>query len=259
MSFVCNDTSNPAVAGLPIPTPPMAPSSNRPSSFSLSAVLRSPLTWKLVGLAVVGLVGLIALRQLPLLAWIESFRVWSASFGSFGIPIFGVVYGVAAILMVPCLPLTLLAGFTFGWAGGVTAVMIGIMIGAGVSFLAVRLLARGAVAEKIEKHSQFKAIDRAIAQDGWKIVGLLRMCPVPFGLTNYLYGLTAIDFWRYLLATFIGMLPGNMMFVYLGAFGKRTAEGPRHPLEFVAGALALAAIIAVTIILRRIARRATGT
>lgn len=233
--------------------------SSRASSFSLQAILRSPQTWKLVGLGLVGLVGLIALRQLPLLAWIESFRVWSASFGSFGIIIFGVVYGIAAMLMVPCLPLTLLAGFTFGWLGGLTAVMIGIAIGSAFGFLAVRLLARGAVTKKIERHPQFKAIDGAIAKDGWKIVGLLRMCPVPFGLTNYLYGLTAIDFGRYMLATLIGMLPGNMMFVYLGAFGKRTAEGPRHPLEFVAGGLALVAMIAVTIILRRIARRATGT
>ena len=257
MRSVCTDASHRALTETL--EPPLFAPIAQAGSFSLKNLLRSRQTRKFAGLAIVLLAALVALRQLPLLAWTESFRVWSASFGSLGILIFGVVFGVAAILMVPCLPLTLLAGFTFGWLGGLGAVMIGIAIGAAFGFLAVRLLARGAVARKIEGHPQFKAIDGAIAKDGWKIVGLLRMCPVPFGLTNYLYGLTGIDFWRYMLATLVGMLPGNMMFVYLGAFGKQTAEGPRHPLEFVAGALALAAMVGVTIILRRIARRATGT
>lgn len=226
--------------------------------MGIKSILSSRQTWRYAALALGLAAAFVALRQLPILEWIETFRLWSAQFGAFGIVIYGVLFGIAAILMVPCLPLTLLAGFTFGWLGGLTAVMIGIAIGAAFGFLAVRFFARGAVAKKIEQHAQFKAIDQAIAKDGWKIVGLLRMCPVPFGLTNYLYGLTAIDFGRYMLATLIGMLPGNMMFVYLGAFGKRTAEGPRHPLELVAGGLALAAMIAVTIILRRIARRATA-
>lgn len=256
MKSVCKDTS------LPLAQPRWAESSLMRSDRQTSAfstLLRSAQTWRWIGLAAALVLGVIALRQLPLLAWVESFRVWSAEFGSFGIVIFGIVFGVASILMVPVLPLTLLAGFTFGWLGGLASVMFGVGIGAAFGFLCVRFLARGAVARKIEEHPQFRAIDSAIAKDGWKIVGLLRMCPVPFGLTNYLYGLTAIDFWRYMLATLVGMLPGNMMFVYLGAFGKRTLEGPRHPLEFAAAALMLGAMVALVVILRRIARRATET
>jgi uncharacterized membrane protein YdjX (TVP38/TMEM64 family) len=58
----------------------------------------------------------------------------------------------------------------------------------------------------MERYPRFHAMDHAIAQEGWKIVSLLRMCPVPFGITNYLYGLTAIPFWHYMAATMIGML-----------------------------------------------------
>jgi uncharacterized membrane protein YdjX (TVP38/TMEM64 family) len=40
-------------------------------------------------------------------------------------------------------------------------------------------------------HEKFEAIDRAIAEKGWKVVALLRLSPViPFSLSNYLYGLT---------------------------------------------------------------------
>jgi uncharacterized membrane protein YdjX (TVP38/TMEM64 family) len=75
---------------------------------------------------------------------------------------------------------------------------------------------------------------------------------------NYLYGLTAVRFWPYMAATMIGILPPNVAFVYLGAFGKRSLDGPRHPLEYVLGGLAFLALVGVLIILRRIAQRATS-
>jgi uncharacterized membrane protein YdjX (TVP38/TMEM64 family) len=143
--------------------------------------------------------------------------------------------------------------------GGLVAVYTGIAISAAFGFLFARYVARGAVAQQVENNPRFKAIDGAIAKEGWKIVGLLRMCPVPLGLTNYLYGLTAIPFWRYMAASLVGLLPPNLLLVYLGAFGKRTIEGPRDPLEYALGGLALVALICVVVVLRRIAVRATST
>ena len=204
------------------------------------------------------LVLVFAAQRFPVLEWIKAFGGWSAQFGFAGALIYGVVLGIAAILMVPCLPFTILAGFTFGMFSGLFAVMLGIAIGASFGFLFARYAARDTVSDKLGGNASFKSIDSAIAKDGWKIVGLLRMCPLPFGITNYLYGLTAINFWPYMAATFVGMLPANIAFVYLGAFGKRTLDGPRHPIEYVLGGLALVALFAVLFILGRIARRATA-
>ncbi len=221
-------------------------------------ILKSIGIWKLTlaGLLLIGF--LFAARYFPILDWIKAFSVWSQQFGIAGALIYGVVFGLAAILMVPCLPLTLLAGFAFGLAQGLLAVMSGIAIGAAGGFLIARYLARKTVSEKVGQNARFAAIDGAIAKDGWKIVGLLRVLPVPFGVTNYLYGLTAIPFWRYMAATLVGMLPGNILFVYLGAFGKRSVDGARHPLEYVMAGLMVAALVAVIVVLRRIAQRAAG-
>jgi uncharacterized membrane protein YdjX (TVP38/TMEM64 family) len=208
----------------------------------------------LAGVLLVALI--LAARYFPVLDWIKAFGVWSQQFGIAGAFIYGLVFGIAATLMVPCLPLTLLAGFTFGLAKGLLAVMSGIAIGAAAGFLIARYVARETVAKKVGENARFAAIDGAIAKEGWKIVGLLRTLPVPFGVTNYLYGLTAIGFWRYMAATMVGMLPGNILFVYLGAFGKRSVDGPRHPLEYAMGALMIAALVAVVVILRRVAQRA---
>lgn len=215
----------------------------------------------IVKLAVAGilLVSLVvASRFFPVLDWIKAFSAWSGQFGTAGALIYGVVFGIAAVLMVPCLPFTLLAGFTFGLMNGLLAVMSGIAIGAAVGFLIARYAARETVAKTIGENARFAAIDDAIAKEGWKIVGLLRTLPVPFGITNYLYGLTAIGFWRYMAATMVGMLPANILFVYLGAFGKRSLEGGRHPLEYAMGGLMIVALVAVIIILRRVAQRAAG-
>ena len=208
-----------------------------------------------IAFAILLIATLAAARFLPWLQWMEAVRAWSAEFGFAGVFLYGAIFGLAALLMLPCLPLTILAGFTFGWFWGLVSVMLGTSLGAAFGFLFARYAARDFIARKLERNRRFKAVDAAIAKDGWKVVALLRMCPVPFGLFNYLYGLTAIEFRHYLIATMVGMLPGNLLFVYLGAFGKRAVEGPHHPAEYALGALALAALITVTIVLRKIAQR----
>jgi uncharacterized membrane protein YdjX (TVP38/TMEM64 family) len=235
-----------------------AAAGRRPTNLYMVDLLRSKQTWRFAALILIGIAAAVAARQLPLLEWINSFREWAAQLGPIGPVVYGVIFAAASVLMLPCLPLTIVAGFTFGWFGGTLAVMLGIALGAAFGFLVVRLSARGAVAKRLERHPKFKAIDHGIAQEGWKIVALLRMCPVPFGITNYLYGLTAIDFPRYMAATIAGMLPGTIMFVYLGAFGKQTMDGPRHPLEWVMGGLTLLAMLGVVLLLRKIATRRTA-
>ena len=95
------------------------------------------------------------------------------------------------------------------------------------------------------------------------IVALLRLSPaVPFGLQNYLYGLTGIGFGTYLLTSWIAMLPGTVMYAYLGYLGRAgldaagAAGRPRTPLEWALLAVGLAATVAVTLVVTGLARRA---
>ncbi|MFN2476886.1 MAG: TVP38/TMEM64 family protein [Chthoniobacterales bacterium] len=225
----------------------------------MKEALRSTATWKwaLVGLLLIGVI--VAARVFPLVDWVKAFAEWAGHLGLLGALLYGVIFGLISMLMLPSLPFTIVAGFAFGMVNGTISIMLGIAIGASLGFLVARYAARGVVAQKIAANRRFSLIDRAIATDGWKIVGLLRLCPVPFGISNYLYGLTAIDFWRYMGASLLGMLPGCVAFVYLGAFGKQTIEGGRNPVQYVLGGLTVVALIGVTWMLGRIARRAAGT
>ena len=106
-------------------------------------------------------------------------------------------------------------------------------------------------------------IDRAIGYEGWKIVGLLRLCPLPFGVTNYAYGLTAIDFWHYLAATIVGVLPSTVIFAYMGAVGMQSLEAMaagkeahRSSVEWILIGLMLFAAVAALGIIGRIVKKA---
>jgi len=144
----------------------------------------------------------------------------------------------------------------FGVAWGSVYVSIGATLGATAAFLVGRYFARAWVTAKIEGSEKFAAIDRAVGDEGWKIVGLTRLSPVfPFTLLNYAFGLTRVRLRDYVLASWIGMLPGTVMYVYLGSLARAGAH-QRTPGEWALYALGLAATVAVTVIITRIARRA---
>ena len=146
----------------------------------------------------------------------------------------------------------------FGVAWGSIYVSIGSTLGATCAFLVGRYLARNAIARRIEGNERFAAIDKAVANEGWKIVGLTRLSPVfPFTLLNYAFGLTQVKLRDYVLASWIGMMPGTVMYVYLGSLAKAASgERTRTTGEWVLYGVGLLATIVVTVFVTRIAKRA---
>ncbi len=70
------------------------------------------------------------------------------------------------------------AGALFGVAWGSVYVSVGSTLGATSAFFVGRYLARNAIARKIEGSERFAAIDKAVANEGWKIVDLTWLSPV---------------------------------------------------------------------------------
>jgi uncharacterized membrane protein YdjX (TVP38/TMEM64 family) len=184
------------------------------------------------------------------LAWVEQLGPW-------GPVLFVLIYIVAAVLFVPGSALTLGAGAVFGVGLGSVLVSLGATFGATAAFLVGRYFARAWVAKKIEGNAAFAAIDRAVAAEGWKIVGLTRLSPAfPFSLLNYAFGLTRVSLRDYVVASWIGMMPGTVMYVYIGSLARVAGDRTRTPGEWALLGLGLVATIAVTIFIARIARTA---
>ncbi|MGE4159311.1 MAG: DUF547 domain-containing protein [Planctomycetota bacterium] len=177
--------------------------------------------------------------------------------------LFGGFYVACALLFIPGSALTLAGGALFGLGWGTLVVSLASTTSAGLAFLIGRHVARNAVHRWAGKSPKFSAIDRAIGTGGWKIISLLRLSPaIPFSLGNYLFGLTSIAFWPYLLASWISMLPGTFMYVYLGyasreglASAGSTGQG-KTPGEWALLILGLVATLIVTVYVTQLARKA---
>ena len=183
---------------------------------------------------------------------------WVGQLGAWGGVLFIAIYVVATVLFVPGSVLTLGAGAVFGVVWGSVYASIAATLGATCAFLVGRYLARDAIARKIEGNERFAAIDNAVANEGWKIVGLTRLSPVfPFTLLNYAFGITRVKLGHYVLASWIGMMPGTVMYVYLGSLAQAASgERTRTTAEWLLYGVGMIATLVVTLFITRIAKQA---
>ena len=212
--------------------------------------------WVIYGVAAVAVV--LAFKYLHVQDLLKAALDWIGKLGPWGPVIFVGIYVVATVLFIPGSVLTLGAGAVFGVVLGSICVSISATLGATAAFLVGRYLARDAIARKIERNEKFAAIDRAVADEGWKIVFLTRLSPVfPFTLLNYAFGLTRVRLSHYVLASWIGMMPGTVMYVYLGSLVNVGAgHRQRTTGEWVLYGIGLLATVTVTVFVTRLARSA---
>lgn len=219
--------------------------------------------WLLLGVLLVGL--FFSIRWLPVEQGIQTVMTWIDQMGFWGPLAFGLIYAMATVLMIPASLLTIAAGAVFGLLTGIITVSLASTIGATFAFLIARYLARDWLSQQLRRDPKFAAVDQAIGREGWKIVALLRLSPlVPFNLQNYLYGLTTIRFWPYVLTSWAAMLPGTFMYVYVGYMGQVSLESAypyrdeiqRRPLQWIILVIGLLATAAVLWYVNRLAHQA---
>lgn len=189
----------------------------------------------------------------PWLAWVEGFGPWAPA-------AFILLYGLSALLLIPGSLLTMAAGAVFGLGPGVVHVTLGSNLAANAAFLLGRFLLRERVEAAVERRPVFSAVSGAVAAEGWKMVLLLRLTPVlPFALLNYALGLTRVSWRQYAAASAVGMVPGTVVYVYVGhALGAAALQGEgreRGPAEWALLLLGLAATAVVAVVITRVARR----
>ena len=230
--------------------------------MSFAAALRRHAGW-IRGVSALGvLVGLALLaRALPVQRGIEALEAAVQDAGPWAPVLFGAAYVVSALLLVPGSALTLAAGALFGLLWGTALASLVSTVAAALAFLISRYLARDAVERAARTRPRFAAVDQAVAQGGWKVVMLLRLSPVfPYSILNYLFGVTGVRFLPYVLASWIGMLPGALLYVYLGHAGRAgleaaTGAAGRSTGEWALLGAGLVATLVATVYLTRLAQR----
>jgi len=177
-------------------------------------------------------------------AWADQNRRWSMLAMT-------AVLVIGILVMFPSSLLMMLSGFLFGVFKGFLVVWIATFFASTAAFLIARKLARPLVERHIARKMSFQAIDRAIRRKGFFVVLLTRLIMVlPFPALNYSHGLTDVRLRDYVLGTMIGMVPGILLFVYLGTLASDVADivNGRVTLEGGEWVAVIAAVVAVLVV-----------
>ena len=142
-------------------------------------------------------------------------------------------------------------------AGGLGLVLACATAGATTAFLLARMGLRARVAKAIVKRPLLEAIDAALRDKGWQVVALLRLSPVPFGVQNYLFGLSAVKASHFIVATALGIIPVTTLYLFVGASGREALERG-SPERWAMLAVGVAAAVAVSWSFARAARSRIG-
>ncbi|MFN9374798.1 MAG: TVP38/TMEM64 family protein [Planctomycetaceae bacterium] len=186
---------------------------------------------------VAGVLSLLILAAAGLPAWRRTvapqLELWLANlagWGTWGPPIVGLLFVPVCLLFLPGSWLTLFAGFAFGqsWSGfalTLACVSVGSTLGATCAFLVGRWLFRTTIESWVRDNRRFQRLDAGVRQQGFWIVFLSRLSPLlPFNLLNYAFGVTQVSLRDFVLGSWLGMLPGTIMFLSVGSALGNLAE-----------------------------------
>lgn len=219
-----------------------------------------------VTLFVVTAVVCVAVGYLPAGQYIRQAMIWVEQAGPVGMIATVVLYVAVTVLVLPAFPLAVAAGFIYGLVWGTVVVAVGSTLGACGAFLLGRFMGRSWIESKLTPGRRLAGIDRAVGRSGFRLVFLLRTNPLtPYNVMNYAMALTAVPFWKYALASLLGVVPGTFVYVYAGAGVRSVADsvagvdlmphesGPVGQVFFWAG---LALTVVLVIVIARMTRRA---
>jgi uncharacterized membrane protein YdjX (TVP38/TMEM64 family) len=145
----------------------------------------------------------------------EALRNYIDNFGYLAPLIYILCFTLLPIAFFPVPVLALAAGLLFGFIPGTIYTMVGATLNSAIMFFMAKVLAKGAVTSLLQKWSSFLVdLDD---KKGFGVIFILRLIPaIPYNLINYGAGLTSIKFSNYMLATFLGILPGTLVFLNIG-------------------------------------------
>ena len=206
-------------------------------------------------------------RRLALLALLGTAAIWAfvhrgaldahsfgaavAHAGAWGPLAFMAIYVAATVALLPGTVMTLLGGALFGPLAGTFYNLTAATLGATGAFLISRYLAADWARARLGARAE--QLIRGVEREDWRFVALVRLVPlVPFNLLNYALGLTRVRVSRYMLASYLAMLPGTFAYTYLGYAGRAALAG--HAGLLRKGLIALA-LLACAALLPRMIRR----
>ena len=165
----------------------------------------------------------------------------------FGLLLFAAAHVLAIVLLLPTTPVSVAGGALFGMSA-LPVVWVAALVGSAAAFALGRYTGRFPMRRFLANHPMLERL-RSRAST-WDMVRLRVLPFAPFGVLNYLAGMSGIRLRTLLVATAVGMLPSTVAYVAVGRQLAIALEGGRSAREAIAIAaaitMALALMAAVT-------------
>lgn len=173
--------------------------------------------WKSAGFIVWALAAAVIARKLNLRLedfTIENVKTTILSFGWWSPAVYVLAFG-QPIVPLPGSVMAMAAGLAYGLVPGLALSVVAATIRGCGQFVMARALGREAVERTL--HGRWASLDKYLGSHGFWAVFWFRIVPsVPFDAQNLLLGVSKIPFSIYALATFLALVPGLLIWVYLG-------------------------------------------
>jgi len=233
-----------------------------PTGFPLRRIL------PLAAIAVVAVLGFtyrdlfsfetLAQHREQLIAWRDNSYILAA-----------VVYTLAYILAVAfslpgALIMTLTGGFLFGTIAGAGFTVFGATVGATAIFLAAKTGLGDSLQDKMDASpGTMSKIRDGLRENEVSYLLLMRLVPaIPFFVANLAPALVGVRLRNYVLTTFFGIMPGTVVYSWVGAgLGEVFARGERPDLglffepQILGPVLALSALSALPIVIKALRKK----
>ncbi len=156
---------------------------------------------------------------------------------------------------------TLAGGFLFGLVAGTILTVIGATLGASAIFLAAKWGFGERLAAKMEtSEGVAKRFREGLRQNELSYLFLIRLVPaIPFFVANLLPALVGVGLGKYVLTTFLGIMPGTAVYTWVGVgLGEVFASGQPPNLgiifepQILGPLLSLAGLAVLPILIKRL-------
>eukprot|EP00579_Thalassiosira_antarctica_P006571 CAMPEP_0201900140 /NCGR_PEP_ID=MMETSP0902-20130614/51744_1 /ASSEMBLY_ACC=CAM_ASM_000551 /TAXON_ID=420261 /ORGANISM="Thalassiosira antarctica, Strain CCMP982" /LENGTH=467 /DNA_ID=CAMNT_0048433719 /DNA_START=70 /DNA_END=1473 /DNA_ORIENTATION=- len=156
--------------------------------------------------------------------FIDIFLEWMAEHPLLGVWAYILMLVLTSLIFVPPSILIFAAGFTFQSLWGSSGIMIalvssflGSMMGGLIGFWRANYMTRDLIEVLMRRYPLIKAVDAAIVRNSLRVMLLMRLnCLIPFGVLNYVFGITGVNWAEFLLAM-AGIIPWHLLLIFLGA------------------------------------------
>jgi uncharacterized membrane protein YdjX (TVP38/TMEM64 family) len=157
------------------------------------------------------------------------------------------IFAGGGLVFFPVTVMTVASILVFGGFDGFFLSFMGASISSVIGYGIGRWLGRGRL-ERIFSAEAIAPVKHKIRRGGVLGVVLVRMVPIPFTLSNMLFGGMRLPFASFLLGSSLSMLPGKIMLALFGASLLQLLDNPEPVQMMQAGLILLAwgGVIAVT-------------